>query len=171
MEEKTSTARVALKYGTLGGIVIMVYSTILNVSGLSQNKILSFLSFVFMIVAIVLAMKEFREKNKGFMSYGEGLGLGSLTGTVMGLLGSAFTMFYIEFIDNTLLSQGMDKVREDMEKRGMDDAQIDQAMEVSQKIMSPGVVFVFGVFGYLIMGFIVSLIIAAILRRDKPVFE
>ncbi len=171
MEEKTSTARVALKYGALSAVVIMVYSTILYVSGLSQNKVLSSLSFLVMIVAIVWAMKDFREKNKGFMSYGEGLGLGALTSAVMGLLSSAFTMFYIQFIDNNLLAQGMDQVREDMEKRGMDDAQIDQAMELSQKFMSPGVVFVMGVFGYLLMGFIVSLIISAILRRDKPVFE
>lgn len=171
MEEKTSTARVALKYGVLGSVVIMVYSTILNVSGLAQNKVLSSLSFVLMLVAIVLAMKDFKEKNSGFMTYGEGLGLGSLTSAVMGLLTSAFTMFYIQFIDNTLLAQGLDKVREDMESRGMDDAQIDQAMELSQKFMSPGVVFVMGVFGYVVMGFIVSLIIAAIMRKEKPVFE
>jgi hypothetical protein len=171
MEEKTSTARVALKFGVLASIVIMVYTTIINVSGQSQNKVLSSLSFVFMIVAIVLAMKEFREKNKGFMTYGEGLGLGTLVSAIMGLLGSAFGMFYIQFIDNTLLTQSMDQVREDMERRGMDDSQIDQAMELSQKFMSPGVVFVMGVFGYLIMGFIVSLVVAAIIRREKPVFE
>ncbi|MHA4736537.1 DUF4199 domain-containing protein [Dyadobacter sp. MSC1_007] len=171
MEEKTSTARVALKYGVLGSVVIMVYSTILNVSGLAQNKVLSSLSFLLMLVAIVLAMKDFKEKNSGFMTYGEGLGLGSLTSAVMGLLTSAFTMFYIQFIDNTLLAQGLDQVREDMEKRGMDDSQIEQAMELSQKFMSPGVVFVMGVFGYIVMGFIVSLIIAAIIRKEKPVFE
>jgi hypothetical protein len=45
------------------------------------------------------------------------------------------------------------------------------AMELSQKFMSPGIVFVSGVFGYLIMGFIISLVTAAIIRREKPVFE
>ena len=60
MEEKVSTARVALKYGVLGSVVIMIYTTIINVAGLSQNKILSSLSFAFMIIAIVLAMKDFR---------------------------------------------------------------------------------------------------------------
>jgi len=171
MEEKVSTARVALKYGVLGSVVIMIFTTIINVAGLSQNKILSSLSFVFMIVAIVLSMKDFREQNKGFMSYGEGLGLGTLVSAVMGLLSSAFTMFYIQFIDNTLLTQGMDKVRSDMEAKGMDDSQIDQAMELSQKFMSPGVVFAMGVFMYILTGFIISLIVAAIVRKEKPVFE
>ncbi|GGC08569.1 DUF4199 domain-containing protein [Dyadobacter sediminis] len=171
MEERTSTARVALKYGVLTSVIIMVYTTIINVSGLSQNQFLTSLTFVFMIVAIVLAMKDYREQNKGFMSYGEGLGLGTLVSAVMGLLSSAFNMFYMQFIDNTLLEQAMNKVREDMEKSGKDDAQIDQAMELSQRFMSPGIVFFMGVLGSILMGLIVSLIVAAILRREKPVFE
>ncbi|MCE7069371.1 MULTISPECIES: DUF4199 domain-containing protein [Dyadobacter] len=171
MEEQASTARVALKYGVLASVVIMIYSTIINIAGLSQNKMLSSLSFVFMVVAIVLAMKNFREKNRGYMTYGEGLGLGTLVSAVMGLLSSAFSMFYMQFIDNTLLTQGMDQVREDMERRGLDDSQIDQAMELSQKVMSPGVVFAIGVFGYIVMGLIISLVVAAIIRREKPVFE
>lgn len=149
----------------------MVYSTILYVAGLGGNRILASLSYAFLIVAIVLAMKEFREKNGGFISYGEGLGLGSLTSAVLGLLSSAFTIFYIQFIDPNLLTQGIDQMREELERKGMDDAQIEQALEVSQKFMSPGIMFVSVIFGYLIMGFIFSLIIAAIMRKEKPVFE
>lgn len=171
MEEKTSTARVALKYGLLAAVVTMVYSTILNLSGLGSNKILASLSYVFMIVAIVLAMKDFREKNGGFISYGEGLGLGTLTSAVLGLLSSAFTIFYIQFIDSNMLTQSLDQMREELEAKGMDDAQIEQAVEVSQKFMSPGIMFVMVILGYLIMGFIFSLIIAAIMRKEKPVFE
>jgi hypothetical protein len=65
----------------------------------------------------------------------------------------------------------MDKAREDMETRGMDDAQIDQAMSMTEKFMTPGIMFAMGVLSYVIIGFIISLIIAAIMRKDKPVFE
>jgi len=171
MEESVSTARIALKYGVLGAVVIMVYTTILNVLDLSQNKLLSTLSFVFMIVAIVMAMKDFREQNKGFMSYGEGLGLGTLLAAVLGFLGSMFSVFYTKFIDPNLMANAMNKAREDLEAKGMDDAQIDQAMELSQNMMSPGILFAMGVFMYILTGFILSLIIAAILRKEKPVFE
>lgn len=171
MEEKPSTARVALKYGLVVAVVTMVYSTILYVAGLGSNRTLASLTYVFMIVAIVLAMKDFREKNGGFISYGEGLGLGSLTSAVLGLLSSAFTIFYLQFIESNMLTQSMDQMREELERKGMDDAQIESALEVSQKFMSPGIMFVTVILGYLIMGFIFSLIIAAIMRKEKPVFE
>lgn len=171
MEEQTSTARVALKYGVLAAVVTMVYSTVLNVSGLGQNKTLASISYAFLIVAIFLALKEFREKNKGFISYGEGLGLGSLLSAVYGVLNAAFTIFYIQFIDASSIAQGLDQIREDLERQGKDDAQIEQVLEVSQKMMSPGIMFVSVIVVTLISGFIVSLIVAAIMRKEKPVFE
>jgi hypothetical protein len=89
----------------------------------------------------------------------------------MGLLGATFNMFYTRFIDPTILTQTLDQARANMEAKGMDDSQIDQAMEISQKFMSPGVMFAFAVIGYLLMGFLLSLVIAAIIRKDKPVFD
>jgi hypothetical protein len=171
MEEKASTARTALKYGVVTALAIMVFTTILNVAGQSQNKWLAMLSYVIMIVGIVLAMKEFREVNKGFMTYGEGLGLGSLVSAILGFLASMFAMVYLKFIDPTIMAQTLEKARADMEAQGLDDAQIDRFMEASQKFSSPGIMFAAGVFGYLFMGFIFSLIIAAVIRREKPVFE
>jgi hypothetical protein len=171
MEENVSSARIALKYGVLGSVVIMVYTTVINLAGQSQNTWLTSLTFIFLIIAIVLAMQAFKEENRGFMSYGEGLGVGSLVSAIMGLLGATFNMFYTRFIDPTILTQTLDQARANMEAKGMDDSQIDQAMEISQKFMSPGVMFAFAVIGYLLMGFLLSLVIAAIIRKDKPVFD
>lgn len=171
MEEQASSARTALKYGILTSVAIIIYTTITNVSGQSQNKWLAMLSYGIMIVGIVLALKEYRENNKGYMSYGEGLGLGTLVSAILGFLASMFSMFYIKFIDTTISAQILEKARADMEAQGLDDAQIDNFMALSQKFSSPGIMFAAGVFGYLLTGFIFSLIIAAVLRRDKPVFE
>lgn len=171
MQEQVSTARVALKYGIITSVAVIVYSTILTVSGLNQNQALGALGFVILIAGIVWAMRDFREQNSGFMSYGQGLGIGSLMSAIVGLIGAMFTMFYMQFIDTTLMQQSLDKARSDMEARGMDDAQIDQAMEISQKFMTPGMMFLIQVLTYLFIGFIISLILAAIMRKDKPVFE
>jgi hypothetical protein len=171
MEEQASSARTALKYGILTSVAVIVYTTILYVSGLSLNKWLPMLAYVILIIGIILAMKEFRDNNKGFMGYGEGLGLGSLMSGVLGFIASMFSMFYVKFIDTTITAQILDKARADMEAQGLDDTQIDHYMELSQKFSSPGIMFAGGVFVYILAGFIFSLIIAAVLRREKPVFE
>ncbi|MDQ6478638.1 DUF4199 domain-containing protein [Dyadobacter sp. LHD-138] len=171
MEEQASSARTAVKYGILTSVAIIIYTTITNISGQSQNKWLAMLSYGILIAGIILAMKEFRENNKGFMGYGEGLGLGSMVSAILGFFASMFSMFYIKFIDTTISAQILEKARADMEAQGLDDAQIDHYMELSQKFSSPGIMFAAGVFGYLFIGFIFSLIIAAVLRREKPVFE
>jgi hypothetical protein len=171
MEEKVSTARVALKYGIITAVAVIVYSTIINLIGQSQNQALSALAFLILIGGIVWGMRDFRTQNHGFISYGQGLGVGSLISAIVGLIGATFTMFYMQFIDTTILSQSLDKARADMESRGMDDSQIDQAMEISEKFMTPGMVFLIGILSYVIIGFIISLIVAAIMRKEKPVFE
>ena len=171
MQEKVSTARVALKYGIITAVVVIVYTTILNLVGLGQNQGATSVAFLFLIGGLILAMREYRTQNGGFMSFGEGLGLGTLLSAIVGLLGSTFSLFYLQFIDNTILQQSLEKARDDMERRGLDDAQIEQALEMTEKFMSPGFLFIIGVLAYVFFGFIFSLIVAAVMRRNKPVFE
>ena len=120
---------------------------------------------------MVYAMREFKAENSGYMSYGQGLGIGTLIAAISGLLNSTFTMFYTQFIDTNLMKKALETAREDMERRGMSDDQIDAGMQFSEKMMSPGILFAMGIFFSIFIGFIISLIVAAILRRNRPVFE
>lgn len=170
MEEQVSPARVALKFGLLTSLGIIILTTLLNVTGLALNKTLANSVYIVLIVGLVLALKDLRNENKGWLTYGQGLGLGLLVSAIVGLLVSTFSMFYHQFIDSSLLQQQLDTVRLEMESKGMEQAQIDSSMSVVEKMMSPGLLFVMGVFGFLLSGLIFSLIISAILKKDKPVF-
>jgi hypothetical protein len=44
-------------------------------------------------------------------------------------------------------------------------------MEMTKMFMNPGAMFVMGLLGTILIGFILSLIIAAIVKKDKSVFE
>jgi Protein of unknown function (DUF4199) len=171
MEQQTTTARVALKYGVIIAIASIVYITILYVSGQSTNTPLLYLGFVISIVGMILAMKEFKEDSNGFMSYSQGLGIGTMMSAVSGFISGTYNYIYTVFIDPTIRQQILDKTRIALEERGMDDAQIDQAMSISEKFSSPGMGFAFGMIGSVVVGFILALIISAIMKRDKPVFD
>jgi len=171
MQEEPSTARIALKYGVITGVASIVYNVILIISEKNQNQALSALGLIILVAGMVYAMREFKTENTGYMSYGQGLGIGTLIAAISGLLGATFMMFYTHFIDTNFMQKTLDTARGDMERRGMSDAQIDAGMQFSEKMMSPGIMFATGVFFSIFIGFILSLIIAAIMRRNKPVFE
>lgn len=171
MENQTTTTRTALKWGVIIGIISILYSTAIMVSGQIGNQVLSYPIYLIIAVGIYLAMNDFKKENQGFMSYGQGLGLGTLMSAISGLISSFFSMAYMKFIDPTITDQIMKKAVDDMEKKGIPDDQIEKAMEISKMFMNPGAMFVMGLLGAVLIGFILSLIVAAIVKKDKSVFE
>lgn len=167
MNERPSTARIALKWGAIAGITTIIYQTVLFTTGLNRNQSLSYVTLVFTVGGLYLALAQYKRENGGYLSIGEGVGLGVLAATVMGLLSSTFTVIYMTYIDPSIMQQGIDIARQQMEDQGnMTDDQIDQAMEISQKFATPGFLFLVGVIWSALSGAILSLIIAAILRRE-----
>lgn len=166
--EKPSTARIALKWGVITSVVIIIYTVISYMTGLFKNTTSSYLSFLFLLGGIILAVKEYKTLNNNFLSFGEGLGVGTLMSAVTGLISSLFSIVYMLMIDTTIMQQIGDMQVEQLEKKGMTPEEIDQAMEVVSKFSSPGMLFVFAVLGYIFFGFIWSLIVAAVQKNEKP---
>lgn len=168
MNDQPSTARTALKWGAILGLVLMAITLIMYLTDQSTNPLFSGLTLGAVVALLVLAMRDYRTLNGGYMTYSEGLGIGALLSAVAGLLSSAFSTFYNVVIDPTVQQRAMEQAREKMEAQGnMSDESIEQAMEWSQKLQSPGFTFIAGVFGTVIVGFLLSLIVAAFIRRNK----
>ena len=167
MNEQVSTARVALKWGIILGIALIIYSLILFLTDSVGNRKLGFISFALSIAGLVLAMRDYRTLHGGYMSYGEGLSVGTLTAAVSGLLSSLFSVFYTTVIDTGVMERMVDRTRQQLEESGVPDDQIDQQMKIVEMFQSPGLSFAFGVIGAVIFGLLLSLVIAAIMRRNR----
>ncbi len=103
------------------------------------------------------------------MSYGQGLGVGTIVSILAGLLGGIFRYVYMEFIDPAAAQRVLDQARAKLEEAGnMSDAQIDQAVQMSQRFSSGPMGLVFAIVGSAIMGFLITLVIAAITKRNRP---
>ncbi len=171
MQEKPSTARVALKWGIILGIVLIVYTLILFLTDQAGNQNLGWISLALSVTFIVLAMREFRTLNEGYLSLGEGVGVGTLVSAISGLISATFSTFYTFFIDTAFYERLTDTMQERLEEQGRSDAEIEQSAEIMKMFQNPGLSFAFSLIGAVLFGLILSLIIAAILRKKRPVFE
>ena len=171
MEQSVSTRGVGMQYGLIAGVVMIIYSMILQLTGLALETWAAWISYIFLAVIIYLGHNKFKEGGDGFMSFGQGLGIGFWISLVGGLISSVFSFIYFTFIDSSFIDQMMEKARYDMEEAGNTDAQIEMAMEWTSKIMSPAGLFIMGIVGILFMGFIISLIVSAITKKTNPQLE
>ena len=165
--EKPSTARIALKWGILVAVLIIIYTVALYISGLFKTPALSWIPFAFLLFGIVMSLREFKLINNNFISFSEGLGLGALMSAVCAIIASMFNYVYITFIDTTILQQMRELQIEQLEQQGLSSEQIDQAMEIVSSYATPGLTFLFSMIVYVICGFIFSLIVSAIIKNTK----
>jgi hypothetical protein len=176
-ESRVSSSIIALKYGFISGLLSFLFSTLVNVLGWAENFqesigwISGVWSLVLAVTLIYLCLREFREQNQGYIAYGQGLGLATLLGAISGLIAGGFNYIYIEFIDNSVIQRQMDLAREKMEDQGLSASQIQSAEEVTRLFMNPGLQFVIVVITSLIFNFLLGLLVSAIVKREKPIFE
>ena len=176
-ESSASSSIIALKYGFISGLLSFLFSTLINVMGWAEqfqesiSWVSTIWSLVLSVTIIFLCLKEFREQNGGYISYGQGLGLATLLGAITGLVAGAFNYIYIQFIDNTVIQRQMDIARERMEDQGLSASQIQSAEEMTSMFLNPGIQFVIVVIMSVIFNFLLGLIVSAVVKREKSVFE
>lgn len=176
-ETTASSSIIALKYGFISGLLSFLFSTLVNVMGWAEDFqesigwVSSVWSLVLAVTISLFCLREYREQNEGYISYGQGLGLATLLGAISGLVAGGFNYIYIQFIDNTVIQRQMEIAREKMEDQGLTASQIQSAEEVTRMFMNPGMQFVIVVITSLIFNFLLGLIVSAVVKREKPIFE
>ena len=166
-----TTTSVGLRYGLLTGLVSIIISFGLFVAH-QESSPLRYASFAVLIAGLVLAMQNFKQNNQGFMSFGQGVGIGAVLSAVVGVLSGIFSYVYMSFIDPEVVGRMTEKIRADMEARGgMTDEQIDQAMAMSAKFMNGPFTLVAALLGTVLIGVILAMIISAFIKNAQPEFE
>ncbi|MFK7953231.1 MAG: DUF4199 domain-containing protein [Ekhidna sp.] len=170
MEESSNTTvkSVAMKWGVINGLLAIVLLLIIDFAGLIGNQAVGWIGYVVFLVLLILAHKQFKEEGDGYMSYGQGLGIGTLAMVISSVISSTFFFIYISFINSEFVDFIKEKSIMDMENQGMSDAEIEQAMGFSESFMSPVALTIFGLLGAIFFGFIISLIVSAITKNTQP---
>lgn len=170
MEENVSvtTRSAGIRYGLILGVASIAFFVVMNVAGVDMQGPLSYLGWLITIVVIYFAHKYFKENGDGYMTIGQGIGVGFWTGLVSTFISAPFTYIYIKFIDSAFLENIKDKQIEKMQEQGMSDEQIDQGMKMAEMFMSAEAILIMGIIGGLIMALIFAVIVSLFTKNTPP---
>lgn len=166
--QKTVTpVKMALKWGAITGAAMILLSLLSYYGGMMENTLMQWVSYMLLALGIFMGIRNHRDKELGgYMSYGRGVGTGVLIALFAGILLSVFTLLFYGVIDPSAMDELKRIQEEGMYERGMSDEEI----EMGLKFVTPGMMALFALPAITFFGLIISLILSAILKRNKPLF-
>lgn len=173
MEEKVNTRTAGMRYGLFlaaFGIVSFLVTTLsgMNVTDGSGAWINRLISVAVTGVIFYLAHEYFKKNGDGFMSFGQGVGIGFWGGLISSLVSSLFIYVYVKFIDSGFIDMIKDKQMEAMQAQGMSDQQVEQAMKFASMFTSPEAIAIFGIVFGILGSILIALIVAIFTQKKNP---
>ncbi len=167
--ENRSQSKVAMAYGAMYGLAAVVINLIFYFLHTDiQSKTPQLLSYVVLIVFIVLGVKSYRDQELGgAISYGKSLGTGTLIGLFGGFITGIYTVLLFTFIDPDLVQKIIDASQQQMADKGMSEDQIEMAIIMTRKMMTPVFLFIFSIVGSTFMAFFFSLLISVFTKKEQ----
>lgn len=156
---------------TICGAVLnlLLFFTGFQTEKLATGQYFQWIGFIVMVVVLWLGIKAVREEREGqYLTYGQGVGAGVLISLYAGLMSSVYTYIHFKFVNPNFVDYQLALIRVKWTAAGMSDAQMEQAERFTRMLMGPGVQACLAPIGSVIIGLILSLILAAILKRNPP---
>ena len=169
--------KTAMQYGAYSGLSSFCFFLLLYFVSSNPLGNKSWLGAWIPIVFIVLGTKYFRDsENGGFIAYWRGVGTGTFIALFSSLLFALLIYLFGTLADPQILEnykveslQGIEEAKKFLTSETML-SRLDEAIEKIEKFSMSELALSFfynGIFG----GFVISLIVAAVLKKQKPLFE
>ncbi|MGZ5244685.1 MAG: DUF4199 domain-containing protein [Bacteroidia bacterium] len=158
-----------VKYGLLAGLISVALSLIVSFGKLqdsSVNLIFSILTYAAIAAAIFLSVRQKRMEKGDNLTFGQGVIEGMSVAFIAGIVTAVAHYIDAKFINRELTETLYAKMQEELESGTMSDKEMAMAAEYGQYLISPGGRAIMVLIGTLLVGLIISLIVAAILRKE-----
>lgn len=158
----------SMTYGLLLGGTMIALSLVSHFGQLGFDSTISkALPWIGATAVLYYAISDFKTTfNGGYLSFGTGLKLSVLTGVWAGIVSSLYTYVFFQYIAPNLTQEILLKAAQDMADQGMGDAEIEQAIEISEVFMTPATFAFMNLFAVPLMALVIGLLLSAILKKD-----
>lgn len=156
----------AMMYGLYLGLALVVFTLITYVGNLMTNKSLGYISYLIIIVGLFMSLKHYRDKvQQGILAFATGLKLGVLVSVFAGLISGVFTSI-LYMMDPSLIDQIIQVSQQAMLEQGISEDQVVAMEETMRSVTNPIFLSISSVLGFALIGTLISLIAAAILKKN-----
>lgn len=171
-----STSKSALPLGIFFGIIMILefmVAYVMNVDPISNptaGMIMNVSNYLLLpVVLIIVACHNFKKSNLGYISFGESLKTGVTVCLIAGLLYALFSVVF-NFIFPEFVEEILRKTKAVMIEKSPDMTaeQLEMALSWTRKFMNPVIAIPATIVMFCFLGLIYSLIIGAIVKKDKP---
>lgn len=166
-----STTLVYALIMAIGQIVLTLVGFFLGyqTDKINQGTWFGFIPLVYALVIYWLAIKAVRDEDAGkYLTYGKGVGTGVMIAVYSGLIGSIYAYIHFTFVNPNFADYLIEASRVKWAAANMGDAQMEGAEKFIRMFFKPVIQAVFGFILTMLTGLIISLIMAAILKRNPP---
>ncbi len=176
MEQNISPAKSGLQLGFLFGLIMVLEFVIMYVIGMESlingpvGLTVNLLNFIVLpFILITIACKNFKKTNGGFISLSQALKVGVTLMFIAGLVYAVFNLIF-NFIFPEFVEEMIQIVRtQTIEKNPqLTEKQLDAILSMQRKFMNPAIASPVTVAMYSFFGLIYSLIVGAIVKKEKP---
>ena len=161
-------------YALIMTIVQAVFNLLLYFTGYQTEKLatgqyLNWIALPITFALLWLGIKAVREETADkSLSYGQGVGAGTLISLYSGLMSGVYTYIHFKFVAPDFFDFQLELIRTKWIAAGMNSTQMEQAEGFTRKFMNAGISAIMTPIMAVIFGLILSLIIAAFLKRSAP---
>lgn len=167
--------QLALKFGCIYALIQICLVLLFYILGMNKPEnsnawITTPPSFIASIAILLIALKSRRDEQlNGCLSYGQSVGTGSFVLLFASIIMGIWTWFYMTYLDSETAAFAMQEAKRSMIERGMSDDEMNQALEISKNFMTPIAMSFYSIFGTMLFGFILVLIISIFTKRESQI--
>ncbi len=170
--EKLSLGKSALRYGLITGVLLIIFSLIMYIMEVDMQSKINYLSVIILLVMGIVAASQWRDKhNDGNLSYGQGLGTGTLVGLYAGIITAIYMFVFFKYIDPAYIDRILEIAEQQMYEQNpnLTSSEAEMALDITKRMTSPIAMSLWAVAGNTFWSFILSLIYSIFLKRSQPV--
>lgn len=163
----------SMNYGLIMGVGLVILSLLVYLVGVVRPPFwVSLINYAIMIGVIVYGTKKYRDEVLGGgITYGQALGFGVMISLFASIIFAFYMLLNTKVIDPGFVDKMLELTEEELLNKGMPDEQIEAALSMSKKFMSPMFMTISTLFGTVFIGTLFSLITSIFLKKEKSPFE